>query len=60
MERKRRRVMSVKALLQTVQFVVDAEGRKNAVMLDVTMWGELRELLAQTHVVTEQRALRMQ
>jgi hypothetical protein len=52
--------MSVKALLQAAQFVVDAEGRKKAVMLDVAVWDELRELLAQTHVVTEQRALRMQ
>jgi hypothetical protein len=48
--------MSVKALLQAAQFVVDAEGRKKAVMLDVTVWEELVELLTDTSEPHETRA----
>ena len=37
--------MSVTELLQTVQFLVDANGKKKAVFFDLALWEELLALL---------------
>jgi hypothetical protein len=37
--------MSVTELLQTVQFLVDANGKKKAVVFDLALWEELLALL---------------
>ena len=37
--------MSEKALLQSVQFVVDSEGHKSAVLVDLDVWEQILPLL---------------
>lgn len=38
--------MSLKELLETAEFVIDAQGNKKAVLLDFLVWKELLEQLA--------------
>ena len=50
--------MNVNELLQKVQFVVDADGNKKAVLLDYAAWGELLTLLEDWEDAGEIRHLR--
>lgn len=44
--------MSVRDLLQTVQYVTDREGKKQAVLLDIDIW---EELINQLHLTDEEQ-----
>lgn len=37
--------MSISEILDTIQFVVDREGRQTAVQMDLTAWNALQQLL---------------
>ena len=50
--------MSVSDLLETAQFVVDANGNKKAVVLDYAVWEELLTLLEDTEDAAEIRRIR--
>jgi len=50
--------MSVTEMLQAVQFVVDADGNKKAVMFDYGIWEELLTLLEDLEDAEEIRHLR--
>lgn len=43
--------MSVRELLQPVQYVTDREGKKQAVLLDIDVW---EELINQLHLTDEE------
>jgi hypothetical protein len=51
--------MSVTELLQSAQFVVDADGHKKAVMVDVEVWDELLAMLEDVEDATEVKRLRV-
>jgi len=50
--------MSVLELLRAAQFVVDATGKKKAVLLDLPVWDELLTFLEDTEDTEEIRRLR--
>jgi hypothetical protein len=50
--------MKIHELLQTVQFVVDAEGNKKAVVFDYSLWEELLTLLEDLEDAEEIQQLR--
>ena len=50
--------MRASELMETVQFVVDAEGKKKAVMLDYAVWEEVMTLLEDREDSAEMRRLR--
>jgi len=50
--------MSVVELLRAAQFVVDAKGKKKAVLLDLPVWDELLTFLEDTEDAEEIRRLR--
>jgi len=50
--------MSAIEMLQTAQFVVDAQGNKKAVLLDYKVWEELLTLLEDWEDAEEIRRLR--
>jgi hypothetical protein len=50
--------MSVTELVRTAQFVVDAQGKKKAVVLDYNLWEELLTLLEDLDDTEEIRRLR--
>jgi hypothetical protein len=50
--------MSVDELVQTAQFLVDAEGNKKAVVVDYALWEELLTLLEDLEDVEEIRQMR--
>jgi hypothetical protein len=45
--------MSLTELLESAQFVVDAQGNKKAVMFDFALWPELLQLLQQLEELEE-------
>jgi hypothetical protein len=47
--------MSIVELLESAQFVVDAEGNKKAVMFDFGLWDELLQLLQQLEELEEEK-----
>ena len=51
--------MSVTELLQSVRFVVDAEGNKKAVIVDYDIWEELLTILEDWEDAQEIKQLRM-
>ncbi len=50
--------MSVTEILQTARFVVDADGNKKAVVLDLAAWEELLTVLEELEDAEEIRRLR--
>lgn len=50
--------MNIHELLQTAQFVVDAEGNKKAVVFDYALWEELLTLLEDLEDAEEMQHLR--
>jgi len=50
--------MKIQELLQTAQFVVDAEGNKKAVVFDYALWEELLTLLEDLEDAEEMQQLR--
>lgn len=50
--------MSAVEMLQTAEFVVDAQGNKKAILLDYEIWEELLTLLEDWEDVEEIRRLR--
>jgi hypothetical protein len=50
--------MSVTELLQSAQFVVDADGHKKSVLVDVEVWDELLAILEDVEDATEVKQLR--
>jgi len=50
--------MGVTELLEAAQFLVDAEGKKKAVVLDLAIWEELLTLLEDLDDAEEIRRLR--
>lgn len=50
--------MSVAALVETAQFVVDTTGKRKAVVLDYTLWEELLTLLEDMEDAEEIEMLR--
>jgi hypothetical protein len=50
--------MSALELLEAVQFVVDAEGNRKAVVLDYAVWEEVMALLEDREDSAEMRRLR--
>ena len=50
--------MSVTELLESAQFVVDAEGHKKAVMVDLKVWEELLTMLEDVEDAQDVRRLR--
>lgn len=50
--------MSIIELLETIQFVVDAQGNKKAVLFDLAVWEELLTLLEDSEDAAEIRRLR--
>ncbi|MGH9360719.1 MAG: hypothetical protein ACRD2T_02295 [Thermoanaerobaculia bacterium] len=50
--------MSVSDVLQRAQFLVDAEGKKRAVVFDYSLWEELLTLLEDLEDAEEIRRLR--
>ena len=51
--------MSVTELLQTARFVVDADGNKQAVMVDYDVWEELLTILEDWEDAQEIKQLRV-
>ena len=50
--------MSEKALLQSVQFVVDSEGHKSAVLIDLDVWKQILPLIEDLEDADEIRRAR--
>ncbi len=50
--------MSIKELLQSAKYLVDANGKKRAVLVDVQVWEELLTLLEDSEDAEEVRQLR--
>jgi len=50
--------MSVDELLQSAQFLVDGSGNKKAVLLDLSIWEDVLELLEDLEDAEEIRRLR--
>ena len=50
--------MSEKALLQSVQFVVDSEGHKSAVLVDLDVWKQILPLIEDLEDADEIRRAR--
>jgi hypothetical protein len=53
--RKELWIMSVAELLESAQFVVDAQGNRKAVMLDFALWSEVLQLLQQLEELEEEQ-----
>jgi hypothetical protein len=51
--------MSITELLQSAQFVVDAEGNRKAVMVDYAVWEEFVAMLEDLEDAREIKQLRM-
>ena len=51
--------MSITELLQSAQFVVDADGHKKSVLVDVEVWNELLSMLEDVEDAQDVKRLRV-